>query len=246
VEPVIRILPAMAELCGAFAREFRHHAKTSILRHGIFTVALAGGSTPRMLYEHLASDADLRPMWKNIHVFWGDERCVGPDDKESNFRMARETLLSYVEIPEGNIHRIRGEENPESEVLRYDRELRRVLGLDADHFPQIDMIHLGMGSDGHTASLFPGDEGLADDLRACRTAVHPATGQERISFTLRMINNARHIAVVVTGREKAAVVATVLGDPAPERLMYPAAHVRPKKGTLTWFLDAEASSAIQT
>jgi 6-phosphogluconolactonase len=209
-------------------------------RTGNFGIALAGGSTPRTIYGHWTTIQDDLP-WTDVHFFWGDERCVPPDNEDSNYKMARDSLLSQIKITENQIHRIHGEENPEVEARRYAEELTAHLPT-ANNFPQFDWILLGVGSDGHTASLFPNSEALKEQNSICVVAQHPQSGQKRISLTLPVINNAKKVTFLVTGQEKAEIVREILKnkDKFPR---YPAAQIKPGYGILQWYLD-EAAAAL--
>jgi 6-phosphogluconolactonase len=196
---------------------------------GRFTLALAGGSTPRRVHELLAEDPGFD--WTKVEVFFGDERCVPPDHEASNFRMARETLLDRVPIREEAIHRIRGELPPEDAAARYSEEMVRVLGRP----PRLDLVLLGVGTDGHTASLFPGTPGLEAEERVAVATESPVEPVHRVSLSLRTLREARNVAFLATGAAKRDVVRRILEEgPSAER---PASLVRPSD----WFLDREAA-----
>ncbi|TLP79117.1 6-phosphogluconolactonase [Maribacter sp. ACAM166] len=207
-----------------------------------FHVALSGGSTPKIVFDVLADEFSNDVDWSSIHLYWGDERCVAPDDEESNYRMTVEHLISKVTIPEGNIHRIKGEDNPKSEAKRYgsllDKQLPQKLGL-----PQFDMVILGMGDDGHTASIFPHELNLWDSPDNCEVAIHPESGQRRVSLTGRVINNAKTVVFLVTGESKAEKIKSIV-EREEGCLEYPASHVSPKTKDLVWFLDAAAAKQL--
>ncbi len=231
------------------AEEFVRQARESVERRGAFTVALPGGSTPRVLYALLAGEggASFRAQlpWERIHVFWGDERHVPPDHPDSNYRMAREAMLSHVDIPPANVHRIRSE-NPDAGKAadEYAEELRRFFHLPMDHFPHFDLVLLGMGADGHTASVFPGT-GAVHELK--RLVVAPWVEKfhsYRISLTPPVLNNAAHILFLVSGEDKAiALQAVVEGEYRPEHL--PAQIIRPTAGRLLWMVDRPAARLLQ-
>jgi 6-phosphogluconolactonase len=204
-----------------------------------FTVALSGGSTPRRLYQILATTSGRVP-WERVHVFWGDERCVPPDHPESNYRMAREALLDHVPLPAKNVHRVRGEWAPEAAAQAYAVELEDFFGAP---WPRFDLILLGLGSDGHTASLFPGSDTLHERERpiAVATATYQDRPAQRVTFTLPLINAARHVLFLVSGADKADIVQRVL-ETAGEH--YPAGRVQPGAGRLTWLLDQAAAGQI--
>jgi 6-phosphogluconolactonase len=205
-------------------------------------VALSGGSTPKIVFDELAARDLPKSEWEKVHLYWGDERCVPPDDADSNYKMTVEHLLSKIEIPEKNIHRIKGEEEPREEAVRYsevlERELPRVNGL-----PQFDLVILGMGDDGHTASIFPHEIGLWDADPLCEVAKHPESGQKRITITGKVINNAATVAFLVTGEDKAEKVGEIIDGRAGFK-DYPANLVEPSSGNLFWFVDEAAAAGI--
>ncbi len=229
------------ELADKLASDFQSAVEK--IRNGgkeIF-VALSGGSTPRIFFERLALPTYIdRVPWSHVNLFWGDERCVPPDDEQSNFKMANETFISKVNIPDGNVHRIIGENPPEVEALRYANQVQENVPSNND-FPEFDWIFLGMGPDGHTASLFPNAPTLEEMESICVVAKHPETGQKRISLTLPVINNAKRVSFLVAGREKARVLREIL-EKGDSSLRYPAAKINPENGVLEWYLDKAAVS----
>ena len=238
---MIEVLPDPGELARAVADHFVARAAESIAASGRFTVALAGGSTPRATYLLLATDAFARRVdWARVQVLWGDERCVPPSDPQSNYRMAREALLDRIPIPPSNIHRIRGEDDPAASAAAYERLLRDVVGEDG----RLDLILLGMGSDGHTASLFPGQAALDEKERWVVAHYVADAAMWRITLTPVVINMAREASFVVSGAAKAERLRDVIKGPfAPERL--PAQLVDPTPGRLTWLVDAAAASRLR-
>lgn len=211
-------------------------ARASIAARGCFTLALAGGSTPRALYQLLASEAWRdRIDWASTHVLFGDERAVAPDHHDSNYRMAREALLNHVSIPKENIHRMHGErEDLQSAALEYHQLLSTLAPL--------DLVLLGMGADGHTASLFPHSPALSESTRLCTAA--PVASLEphvrRLTITFPAINGARHVWLIVTGENKAQRLQHVLRG-TRDIASTPAQGVQPQDGELLWLLDAAAS-----
>ena len=229
---MIRQFDNLDELSRAAAGEFIRLAREAIAARGRFMVVLSGGSTPRRLYELLAehSFAD----WNKVEFFWGDERAVPPDHKDSNYRMAREAILDRLAVPEANIHRIEAERVT---VARdYEAVIARAFGVEpGGEPPAFDLVLLGMGADGHTASLFPHTEALRETLR---WVVQNVSGR-RITLTPRILNQAAHVIFLVAGAEKARVLAEVLEGPSdPERL--PAQLIRPA----TWFVDHAAGAKL--
>ena len=219
-------------------------AAEAVDARGRFTVALAGGSTPRATYERLARPLlRARMPWDCTWIFFGDERAVPPDHPDSNYRMANQALLSKVPIPPRQIARIRGEaDDLETAAADYGRRVAEVFEGKRSELPRFDLILLGMGVDGHTGSLFPGSPVLKEVFRTV-AAVHAGAAAipQRITFTLPVINAAAHVMFLVAGAEKAKVLKAVLGEP-PSGL--PAALVRPANGRLTWLLDRAAAALI--
>lgn len=210
---------------------------------GRFTIALAGGATPRQTYERLARAPHRDRMpWARTWIFFGDERMVPPDAPGSNYRMARETLLAHVPVPERQVFRMRGEAaDAEAAAAEYARTLAEVFGLRRGALPRFDLVLLGLGVDGHTASLFPGSPVLREVFRPV-AAVHAAAAAipERLTLSLPVLNAAAQVVFLVAGPEKAKVVKAVLGDRAP----LPAALVQPLGGELVWLLDRAAASLL--
>ena len=217
----------------AAARHVAALADRAIGERGRFRVALAGGTTPRATYERLAR-GDLPIDWTRVSVFFGDERMVSPVDPKSNYRMAREALLDRVPIPEAAVHRIPGELPPEAAVQRY---------ADLLGDSPLDLVLLGMGDDGHVASLFPGGPEVESSARVLHSRA-PVSPHERISIGFSVIASARAVALLVTGTTKAARVREVFDERARGAPRLPAARVAPARGTLDWFLDAAAASEL--
>ncbi len=205
-------------------------------------ISLSGGSTPKMLFKLLASDTYAKEVqWQNLHFWWGDERCVAPDDAESNYGEANELLFSKVDIPVENIHRIRGEDDPQAEAERFATEM--IDEIPSLHgTPVFDWILLGVGADGHTASLFPGQTNY-EDTNLSLVASHPESGQLRVSKTARVLEAAKRISYLVLGAGKADIVEEINGSPA-DALPYPAAKVQSKAGLTEWYLDLDAAANI--
>jgi 6-phosphogluconolactonase len=231
-EPVTKVYANAAELARAAAEHFIALAADAIADRGKFTVALAGGSTPRATYALLASDEFAAQVdWQHVHVFWGDERCVSPHHPDSNYRMAREALLDHVPIPADNMHRIQGELNPEQAASIYRNDLKAVLGIDG----RFDLVMLGMGDDGHTASLFPGTAALEEREHAVVAVYVEKMQSWRVTLTLPVINASCHVLFLVSGAAKVDALACIYaGEPLP------AALVRPTSGQLTWMMDEDA------
>jgi 6-phosphogluconolactonase len=238
METNIKIFPTPFELAWNFAEEIADIINESAKNNKTFTIALSGGSTPETLFTILGKKFAEKVPWHLVHIFWGDERCVPPDNEESNFKMANTRLLSKIEIPSKNIHRVRGEDDPEREAIRYSEEISSC-SEKRDGLPLIDLIILGLGDDGHTASIFPGHTELFESEKICAVASHPVTKQKRITLTGRVINNADNISFLVSGEKKARVIESLLKKTSTGN-DYPASHINPVYGRLDWFIDKEA------
>lgn len=242
--PSIEILPDPAALAQRAADQFAGLAEYAIRKRGRFVVALSGGSTPKAMNALLAAPPYAEQIdWSQVFVFWGDERCVPPEHTESNYRMARETLLQLVPVPDVNVHRIQGELAPERAARAYEDELRAFFGAAA---PRFDLLLLGLGDDGHTASLFPGTPGVHERQRWAVPVKHdspPLPLVDRVTLTPPVLNAAANVTFLAAGAGKAERLQQVLRDPYnPDRL--PAQVVRPKDGKLLWLVDEAAGSKI--
>lgn len=246
----INCFPDVEGLIQAAARFIAGFAGECVADRGAFTLVLSGGSTPKPLYEILSSAdyLDLMP-WTETHIFWGDERCVPPDHPDSNYGMAHESLLKRIDIPSERVHRIRGEmKPPESAAAAYERDLRDFFLFDPNDepsprpreagpaFPSFDLVLLGVGEDGHTASLFPGDEALNESARwaVAVDGLGAKPPVPRITLTLPTLNQSRCVLFLVTGQAKRAVVEEMRNDIKNAETFFPSARVRPK-GRLLWF-----------
>ncbi len=205
-----------------------------------FSLALAGGTTPKAAYALMAA-APLRDRigWADVRFFFGDERCVGPDDPQSNYKMAHDNLLEPLGIDPAHVFRMRGEDQPAGAARQYAQTLRRELGSE----PQLDLTMLGMGPDGHTASLFPGSDPLEDDAQLVRAPYVQKLAAHRLTVTPRVINASKLVLVATAGAEKAAALAAVLRGPR-DPLRYPVQVVAPGRGRLVWFADRAAAAAL--
>ncbi|MCZ6789199.1 MAG: 6-phosphogluconolactonase [Chloroflexi bacterium] len=238
----LHVLPTSEEAAQAKARFVTDLAKECSTNHGRFTIALSGGSTPRRLYEILASPPYSKEMaWDRWQVFWSDERCVPPGHEDSNYRMAREELLDHVAIPVENVYRMRGEDDPHEAAQAYEAVVREVFQSPA---PSFDLILLGIGDDGHTASLFPGTLALGEQDRLVVDNWAPELQVHRITFTLPLINAAKVVAFLDTDETKAEMLRQVL-EPAPGEAMPPAGLVRPSAGVVHWFLTTAAAGRLR-
>jgi len=235
------IVPDAEALARDAAQRFAGLAREAVGSRGRFSVALSGGSTPGALYRLLAEEPYRSQVaWTQAHLFWADERCVPPEDPGSNYRLAWEALIAHVRIPAENVHRVRGELAPKEAARAYDRELRRFF---CGPRPRFDLVLLGLGSDGHTASLFPESEVLEERerLAVATTAIYGNRPAERVTLTLPALNAARQVVFLVSGLGKAEIVQAVLTD-VEGRL--PARRICPAAGQLTWLLDAAAAAHV--
>jgi 6-phosphogluconolactonase len=205
-------------------------------------MALSGGSTPKIVFDELSNTEKYRIDWTKVHLYWGDERCVPPTDDESNYKMTLAHLLENIDIPERNIHRILGENEPAQEAIRYGDLLAKNLPSE-QKVPVFDMVILGMGEDGHTASIFPYEIALWDSENTCEVAVHPASGQKRITITGKVINQSEWVIFLVTGAGKKDKVAEIIHKKG-EYKNYPASLVKPLSRNLIWYLDTEAAAKL--
>jgi len=236
----IQIYADKTALVQALTESIHAIESASIKERGWFTLALAGGSTPKALYQYLAKSDGFQ--WDKWHIFFGDERTVPPDDTNSNYRMAYETLLSRVPIPENQVYRMPGELDPTVAAEQYEQVLKVVFG--ADDFPQLDMILLGMGDDGHTASLFPQTPAIHETDKWVVAHYVEKLGTWRITLTPPVINNAHYVVFIVTGENKAERLNEVLnGDYQPDTL--PSQIVKPIQGKLIWYVDEAAASHLK-
>lgn len=240
----IRTLTTPQELFEAGAEVVAHSAKEAVDERGRFTIALSGGSTPRSLYNLLATNARTSLPWDKMFFFFGDERHVPPTDNESNFKMADEAMLSKLPIPKQNIFRVPAE-NPDAAAAAaaYEQTIREFFALQPGQFPVFDLILLGLGPDGHTASLFPGTEALIEKTRLVVSNRVEKFNTDRITLTLPVLNAARTVAFLVSGTDKAPALQAVLQSDAPAE-QYPAKLIHPANGKLIWLVDRGAASGL--
>lgn len=225
-----------------FAADFVGLLKQLSISQDKITVSLSGGSTPKLLFSVLADNYRNAVPWNKIHFFWGDERCVAPTDPESNFGEAEKRFLSKIDIPPENVHRIHGENDPTIESQRYGEEIFQWLSLDETGTPQFDIMLLGMGDDGHTASIFPDAMEFLTSKNICEIATHPQSGQKRITVTGNVINASQHVFFLVTGAGKSEVLAEIVYQTG-NYATYPAAHIVPESGP-TFYVDRAAAAGL--
>jgi 6-phosphogluconolactonase len=237
----VEVLPDRPRLMQAAAEHVVEVARVATERRGRFTVALSGGSTPADLYTLLATEAFARRVdWSRVHVFWGDERCVPPEHPQSNYRMARQTLLAKVPVPEAHVYRIRGENDPKEAAAAYEELLRRVLGGTG-----FDLVLLGMGDNGHTASIFPGLPAVTEQTRWVVAQYVEVVSMWRITLTPAVINAADHVTFLVAGAGKADRLREVLEGP-PRIEVLPSQAIKPSPGELRWLVDAAAATQLRS
>ncbi len=238
----LHVVADAAQLAEEASRFFVQRASEAIAARGVFRVALSGGSTPRALYERLAGEQSVD--WAHVHLFFGDERHVPPDHPDSNYRMVKEALLSRAPIPDANVHRIRTELQDAAEAANdYERAVRSAFGLAQGAWPRFDLVLLGMGPDGHTASLFPDTPVLHERSRIASAVWVVPMQTWRVTLTPPVLNQARAVLFLVSGAEKAETLRAVLEGPAdPDRL--PAQLIAPTAGATHWFVDAPAAARL--
>jgi len=206
-------------------------------------ISLSGGSTPNLLFDYLARSKYAKTInWQQLHFWWGDERCVDKEDPESNYGQCKQRLFDHISIPAENIHRIRGETPPADEVVRYAQELKATIP-EHNNIPQFDWIILGMGEDGHTASIFP-EQYAGEDKALTFIATQPQTGQLRISKTAYLIENSQRITYLVIGANKANMIQLINEKSSDISKKYPAAYIRSKTGCNEFYLDSQAASFL--
>lgn len=240
----LRVVPDPPALFQAAAEQFVTLVGSAVRENGCFTVALSGGSTPKSLYSRLATDDRDQVPWDKTFFFWGDERHVPPDNPESNYRMVYEALLSKVPVPPGNIFRVPAENPDAARVAEsYELALRQFFKVPPGSFPSFDLILLGMGPDGHTASLFPGTAALKDRSRLVVANWVEKFKGHRITMTLPVINQAAVVTFLVSGRDKAETLKEVLEGSQPPDL-FPSKLIHPVNGKLNWLVDRAAAAVL--
>jgi 6-phosphogluconolactonase len=242
-KPEIRIFDDLEHLSWAAATRFEELARIKVIEKKIFTVALSGGLTPKLLYEILGSPAFAgRVCWPNVHLFQVDERCVGPDDPKSNYRMIRQAMLESSPLPEGNFHRMAAERPDREQAARdYAEDLARALQPAPGEFPHLELVFLGMGPDGHTASLFPGSAALDEQTAWVVPNYLGKLKAFRLTLTLPVLNAAAYVIFMVTGADKAATLREVLEGSEGR---FPAQRIQPTRGRVSWFVDEGAAQLL--
>ncbi len=243
IDREIIVLETAEALAVRAAEEIAHLAGDAICTHGEFTFCLTGGATPVPIYELLATRFHHSIDWSEVQFFWGDERCVPPDDAASNFGMAHRTMLSKLDLRSDQIHRMRGEAPPEQGAAAYENDLQSFFKITAGELPSFNLVMLGLGDNAHIASLFPHMPALHERNRLAIAVEVDAPQRHRISLTAPVINQAGYVLFVVSGAGKAEAVKHVLDDP-PDPDSYPAQLVAPERGHVLWLLDREAASLL--
>jgi 6-phosphogluconolactonase len=239
----VRVFSDSADLSRAAAELFASTARAAVSARGRFICALSGGGTPRAMYEMMAKSPFRESLpWDKMLFFWGDERCVPPDDAESSYNQARTAWLAHVPVPEGNVFRVKGELGPLAAAENAARQLKSVADADLD-WPRFDFVLLGLGADGHTASLFPGSAETSGIATVAVTAHYQDRPANRVSLTPDVFNAARSVVFLATGAEKAqALVTTLTGAREPDK--YPAQRIHPGDGNIWWLVDKAAASLL--
>lgn len=239
----LKVVADAPALYAEAAQEFSRCVEAAIAARGRFCVAFSGGNTPRGVYSLLAEKEKDALPWDRVYVFFGDERSVPPDHPDSNYRMARESLLSRVPIPAGNVFRVPAELPAGDAADRYERALREFFCLDASAWPSFDLIMLGLGEDGHTASLFPGSKALQEQAKLVAADWVEKFHTYRITFTYPVLNHGVEVLFLVSGQEKAQILRDIF-DPVMKN-RFPAQAVRPENGRLLWIADQDAAGLLQ-
>jgi 6-phosphogluconolactonase len=243
----LRVVPDPAGLAVKAAELFIRCAQVAIAEGGRFRVALAGGSTPKAMFLQISKPVNLRKVdWTRVYLFWGDERCVPADHADSNYQMTRHSLLDFVPIPARNIHRIPGEFEPVAAASAYEGVLKKFFG--SETLPRFDLILLGLGEDGHTASLFSGSPALVENERWVVAVEHdtpPLPLVPRVTLTFPVINAAKRVVFLVAGQSKAEILARAIRSPGPGEPALPAQLICPLDGTVTWLVDQAAGKFIK-
>ncbi|SVB39986.1 uncharacterized protein METZ01_LOCUS192840 [marine metagenome] len=237
----LRVFPDSESMAEEIASIWRDQIQQAEKTDDVFSVVLSGGATASLVYRNLANLNSLESIyWERVHIFWADERCVSPEHEESNYLNIQRTFLSDIQIPEKNIHRIRGEKEPSGESLRYEKEIINHLALRKDERKLFDWVLLGIGSDGHTASLFPGQESLLDTQRLCAVVEHPVTDQKLITLTPCALKRSGRVTYHVTGSGKAAVVSDLVSENSKNQI-FPTGYIEGE-----WFLGTAAAAKINS
>lgn len=239
MKPEIKIFNNADEIAVEFANTLIRIAQLDNSRP--VHIALSGGSTPKTIFQHLTEHFGKKLAKTQFHFWWGDDRCVPPTDDDSNYKWANNLWLKPIGIPKENIHRIKGEDEPEKEAIRYSKEIATNVPLE-NGLPAFDVMLLGLGEDGHTASIFPDQMHLLQSSTICEVATHPNSGQKRITMTGPVLNNSKQIIFLATGAKKAQKVKEIILD---RDIDLPATNIKNKNGHLVWWLNKESAKLVQ-
>ncbi|MGA8264993.1 MAG: 6-phosphogluconolactonase [Ignavibacteriaceae bacterium] len=242
MKPVLKIFKSQLDVAEKLASRICSVIEKNNSKSGKTFIAVSGGNTPKILFNVLAEEYREKISWNNTIFFWVDERCVPPEDRDSNYGMTKKFLFDKIDIPEDNIHRVRGENIPEKETVRYTAEIDGLLKF-RNKYPNFDLMIMGIGTDGHTASIFPDELQLLKSEKVCAVAVHPQSGQKRVTLTGKVINNSDNVFFLIIGEDKAKVVADIIKQKKNFK-KYPTANIEPVNGTYEWYLDTSASKLI--
>ncbi len=232
-----------AELAEGFAAYLTGQINKLADSAGIVNIGLSGGKTPKLLFRELAENYVSSVRWEKVNFYWVDERCVPPGDEQSNFKSANELLLRHIDIEESQIHRIKGEAVPTVEAERYSTDIINNVET-SEGLPSFDILLMGLGEDGHTASIFPDQMSLLNSEHFCDVSAHPVTAQKRITMTGALINNSKNLFFLLSGKDKSKAVIEILNN-ADAAKSYPAYYIKPNFGELKWFMDESAGSLIK-
>lgn len=234
-----KILPTALDTADMLAKDFIRFTDEMFRFREKLYIAISGGSTPNLFFDLLANEYPNALRWEKLHFFWVDERCVPHNHVESNYGNVYQRCFSKVTIPKENLHPVNGDENPIAETVRYTGEILSHVPC-SNGFPVFDLVMLGMGEDGHTASIFPGQEQLLQTNSLVSVSQNPISGQKRITLTGKVLNNASEVVFVVTGHKKNSVLEQIF-EKNPSSNLYPASHIAPVNGRLSWYIDKEAA-----
>lgn len=237
---VIKVYENSDQLAAEISNDLVNFIEKEMSTSENVTVALSGGNTPKKIYKYLADNFAELDIWKKVKFFWGDERCVQPDDPESNFGAAKELFFDHLKIKELQIFRIKGEDTPSVEAERYGKVISEEVEM-KNGWPRFDLMILGIGEDGHTASIFPDQIGLYESDKICAEARHPVTGQQRVTVTGKVINNSSNIIILASGKGKNRILKEIVTDKNPA---YPASKIQSEEGTVFWYCDENAAEIL--
>ena len=242
MKPTIKEFKDNPEVAEQFAADLVEMIAEIGKTQSTVTISLSGGSTPKLLFSVLAENYADQVQWSKVHFFWGDERMVAPDDAQSNYGEANALLLSKIDIPDSNVHRVLGEAEPVAECARYETEIEKYVSANQQEVPSFDILMLGMGSDGHTASIFPHQMEFLTSERVCELATHPDSGQKRVSVTGKVLNAAKRVFFLVTGASKADVLEEIINQTGKFET-YPTSFVKPANPA-TFYIDQAAGAKL--